>query len=411
MRTLSLLFALALAGLATAQKTVEVSIPVNGATLQGTLYLPEGPGPFPAIVGVPGSGPVTRAEPLYTMDASLFVPQGIAVFVYDKRGNGKSTGSFNQANGIDVLVNDALACVKAMRKRPELDPKKIGLKGVSEGGWVVMKAGGRDSDLAFIVSLSGPGTDAIEQGVYQKVQILLAEGVSQTVVEKVNKLRRRVWTYYATGEGYSNLHTDYEAAKKESWFAQGKLDPNVPLPEPIQIAAPEYNFFRNAKFDAVKDISNIKVPVLAVFGAKDVLVPVLDSVAGWERGIEAGHLKDVTIRVFEKAGHGINVINTEFGLVGPALATFMQTQRFELSPEYVKYLNRWVHQRLISQATAKSESGDVTLITAGVVTVALIALVRPLARKWGKGSKSKFWLSARWLNPALIGPSELLDFR
>ena len=106
------------------------------AVLAGTLTLPAGAGPHPAVVWVHGSGPTTRA---YLPDLqALFLHHGVAVLAYDKRGIGASTGVYPgaspTADAIDVLARDAQAAARFLARQPGIDPRRVGLSGQSQAG-------------------------------------------------------------------------------------------------------------------------------------------------------------------------------------------------------------------------------------------------------------------------------------
>src|SRR5205823_12083454 len=113
----------------------EVRIPASGAVLAGTLTLPPGPGPHPAVVYVSGSGPTLREES-HWLD-SVFVTRGIAVLAYDKRGNGQSTGrypgSLASESTISTLAGDAAAASRFLAAQADIDRTRAGFYGRSQG--------------------------------------------------------------------------------------------------------------------------------------------------------------------------------------------------------------------------------------------------------------------------------------
>lgn len=133
-----------------------------GVTLRGTLYLPPGDGHHPALVWVHGSG---RSERRQAMHFPLFLAsEGYAVLAYDKRGVGASGGSYAMPGGstfgipfLERRAQDVLAAVRALRERPEIDPRRVGLFGISQAGWVAAKAA-RSPEVAFTVIYSGGAT-------------------------------------------------------------------------------------------------------------------------------------------------------------------------------------------------------------------------------------------------------------
>ncbi len=142
---------------------------VNGdVTLAGTLYLPVGDGPHPAVVYVHGSGRQTRdgagTWPLFLVD------RGFAVLAYDKRGQGESGGSYTLPGGgrdnqphMKRRSTDVLAAVLAVKKRADIDSTQVGLMGGSQAGWI-MPMVAETGEAAFTVTLSGGATELSIEG-------------------------------------------------------------------------------------------------------------------------------------------------------------------------------------------------------------------------------------------------------
>jgi dienelactone hydrolase len=154
-----------------ATRQLEVRFRSGGATLSGTLTLPPGPGPYPAVAWVTGSGRTTRA---YLPDLlGLLLHHGVAVLAYDKRGVGQSGGSYPGESAIqstiDVLARDADAAVRFLAARPEIDPNRVGLAGHSQAGWIIPLAASRDTAVRFAVIFSGPAVTADENDHYQNL--------------------------------------------------------------------------------------------------------------------------------------------------------------------------------------------------------------------------------------------------
>jgi len=143
--------------------------------LSGTLSLPRGPGPHPAIVLVPGSGDVDRDGSLfghqfYLVLADHLTRQGFAVLRSDKRGLGQSGGDFAGATTYD-FASDTGAALAFLRSRPGIDTQRIGLVGHSEGALAGSIVAARDPALSFLVLMAGNG---IPMG-----EVLKARGVTE----------------------------------------------------------------------------------------------------------------------------------------------------------------------------------------------------------------------------------------
>jgi hypothetical protein len=113
---------------------------LQNVTLTATLTIPQGKGPFPAVLLITGSGAQDRDESLlshrpFLILADCLTRHGIAVLRADDRDTGKSTGVFANATSAD-FATDAEAGVAYLKTRTEVDPHKIGLIGHSEGGLI-----------------------------------------------------------------------------------------------------------------------------------------------------------------------------------------------------------------------------------------------------------------------------------
>ena len=152
-------------------RQLEVRFRSGGVTLSGTLTVPPGAGPHPAVAWVHGSGRTARA---YLPDLqALLLHYGIAVLAYDKRGIGQSGGSYPGESPnpftIDTLARDAEAAVRFLATRPEIDHDRIGLAGHSQAGWIIPLAATREPAIRFAVIFSGPAVTADENDHYQNL--------------------------------------------------------------------------------------------------------------------------------------------------------------------------------------------------------------------------------------------------
>jgi hypothetical protein len=142
-------------------RQVEVRFRRGGAILSGTLTLPPGSGPHPAVAWVHGSGPTTRA---YLPDLqALLLRHAVAVLAYDKRGVGQSGGSYPgespSETAIDILARDAAAAVRFLAGRPGIDRERVGLAGHSQAGWIIPLAADARAGGSIRRDLLGSGGD------------------------------------------------------------------------------------------------------------------------------------------------------------------------------------------------------------------------------------------------------------
>lgn len=206
----------------------EVVISSDDATLAATVAVPRrGNGPFPAVVVVHGSGPVTRGE-LRAYGGQL-APLGIVTLTYDKRGVGESTGRYRPFRVSDCealiseLATDVLAAVEYLRERDDVDADRIGLFGGSQAGWIMPLAASQSDDVAFIVSISGPAVTCGQVGYYQTLT-----GVSTGVPKEIpdSEISELV-AGFAGPHGYDPVAALKSVSVPMLWIL-GSRDPNVP---------------------------------------------------------------------------------------------------------------------------------------------------------------------------------------
>src|SRR5271167_2389016 len=208
-----------------AEKTSETSTVTEKAvhfvsgntTLAGTLSFPAGPHSHPAVVLFHGSG--AQERDLFT--ARWFAEQGIAALAYDKRGVGESTGNFRAVPFMD-LCDDGLAAIEYLKSRKEIDTKRIGVWGLSQGGWLGPLAASRSADVSFVIAVSGPGVSPGEQMIVFYANELRATGASENDVQEAGALRRDIWNYLSTGAGYEKAKAELEQGRTKRWYKQAK---------------------------------------------------------------------------------------------------------------------------------------------------------------------------------------------
>jgi dipeptidyl aminopeptidase/acylaminoacyl peptidase len=308
----------------------EVSFNNNDLTLAGTLLIPSIKGQHPAIVFIHGSGSQGRDfGPL----PGLFARRGFAVLIYDKRGVGNSTGDFRRVPFYE-LASDAIAGVRYLKTRKEINPNRIGVWGVSQGGWLGPFAASQSSDIAFVISVSGPGVSPKEQMLFYTGNQLRKMGLPEEAVEEATRLRRLVWDYFSRGEREQEARAELDRAKKKSWFAElaSQGFPRT-LPSVTQMSEAELRWYRQEmNYDPVSVLEKVSVPVLEIFGEEDDVVPVEKSIEIMKQAFERSGNRDVTFKVFPGADHGIRV--------------YSRRGDRQLAPLYVETMIGWLEKRL-----------------------------------------------------------------
>jgi uncharacterized protein len=262
--------------------------------LSGSLLLPNGPGPHPAIVMIHGSGAVTRDA--LVPYADIFARNGIAVLISDKRGAGSSTGNWARAT-FDDLAGDALAGVQYLQTRPEINARQIGLQGTSMGGWVAPLAASKArGDVAFVIVESAPALTPLEHERLRVRSQLRADGFSPAEVAKAMAFMEQKFEVARTGTGWDRLEAAIARAKQDDWL------PYVNAPSSLESL--QWHWTNVLSYDPQPALERLTCPVLVLYGELDTIVPASENRKRMEAAFtRAGH-RDATIKVFEHANHG-----------------------------------------------------------------------------------------------------------
>ena len=272
-------------------RTEEITFRNGDVTLTGTLVLPEGKGPFPAVVYAHGSGPLTR-DSLY---GATFYPLGVAYFSFDKRGTGQSTGNWRTAS-LEELAADVLAGMQALKTRPDIRGNRIGVIGISQGGWVGSLAA-RSKDVAFLVAHSGSGMTVAENIVWEQLSQVKAAGLPPEQIAKAELFLRRTGRMATEGKPWEEIHAAYEAVKSEPFAA-------FAFPAALPRDNSNWEWFRkNGNVDSAVALRQVACPVLWFLGDLDTQVCTVSSEPRLREAFRTAGNQDATLRVMPNASH------------------------------------------------------------------------------------------------------------
>jgi pimeloyl-ACP methyl ester carboxylesterase len=276
--------------------STDVRIPFGDVRLAGSLHLPDGAGPHPAIAMLAGSGPDDRdAWGYFTPIREAFLDAGLAVLSWDKPGIGASTGDWHAQTFFD-RADEARAALAWLREQPGIDATRTGVWGHSQGGWIAQIVASRDAELAFAIINSGPGVNVEEQDLYGIAHTLSDGGTSQADVRQAHAYMERIHAAAREAMPYDAFVLEVvEPARGTPGFEYfGEVDAGM-------WGFLVRNFAR--PYEPIEALRRITCPLLAIFGERDPLVPVAESVRIFEEALTDN--RDVTIRVFPGADHRI----------------------------------------------------------------------------------------------------------
>jgi len=319
-------------------KEEEITFPNGKAkiSLAGTLTLPRGPGPFSAAVLLSGSGPHDRDESIvghrpFLVLADHLTRKGIAVLRFDKRGIGKSTGDYANATTED-FAGDAEAALAYLKTRKEIDPKKVGLIGHSEGGMIAPLVAAHSSDPAWIVLLAGPGLKGEDTLLLQSELILKTAGVNDDQIAKTREFNKQTYALVRQEKNTTALQAKLSDLVENSGMS-ASLPPAALQSQVRLMISPWFRFFLD--YDPVPTLQKTLCPVLALNGEKDLQVAPKENLAKIQKALQDGGNKD--FQTTELPGlnhlfqHGPTGSPTEYGGIQETMA-----------PEALNAVSDWV---------------------------------------------------------------------
>lgn len=293
--------------------------------LSGTLLLPLTKEPHPAVIFLHGSGAEGRYAERFL--AEYLTRYGIAALIYDKRGVGKSTGDWKQSNFND-LAGDAIAGINLLKGRTEINPLRIGVYGHSQGGMIAPLIASESKDVAFVISGAGSAVPIYESEINSITNQIRAQGITGNDLTEATAFIKVFVNVLRTGAGREQFDAAAEKVRNTKWY------PMLHVPPKDDWSWAFYKRIYN--YNAVDYWEKISVPVLVIYGERDLYVPVAPSISNIYRALNKTGNKDYTILVLPRASHAFN-IEPEAG------------QPFEwwhLSAGFPDLLTAWINQRI-----------------------------------------------------------------
>lgn len=298
-----------------------VEIPYKDGVLSGLLLTPSSPGPHPAVILLPGSGAADHNVPYLLPVRDHLVREGVAALTFDKPGLGDSSGDWRHQTFYDRLEQVRTA-MTFLQGRTDINARQIGLYGISQGAWITLLAAATYRDIPFIIPVSGPGMKPVDQDIYYIEHVLRADGFSEAQIQEAIRYVKDILNAAYRSAEYSEVAPQLiHPVQNAPWY------PYYAIPD-----ADMWEYFRrnaNLHYNPLEWLERVKCPVLAIFGAVDLLLPVDTSVSVFQQSLAKAENKDVTIKVFADAGHLITNPVTE-----------------QLAPGFLDFITDWLKQRV-----------------------------------------------------------------
>ncbi len=324
---------------------------------------PEGEGPFPAVVLISGMGPKDRDSLMgghkpFAVLADHLTKNGIAVLRFDKRGVGKSTGTYDLNITSKDLAGDVIAGVNFLKTQTTIDPKKIGLIGSSEGGMIAPMIATQCTDIAFIALMAGVVETNARLTVKQATAQMRADGASEELLSHDHVLRTQIFDIIRLVENpkkaqllcmdavnayIKNLPKELKEESENIHFA---FTHNKAVVMVDMFNSPWYRFFLT--YNPVEALKKITVPLLALNGSLDHIIPCRRSLSLIAKTlIKAGNQRVTTIEM-RNMNHQFQTCKTG------AISEYTEIEE-TIAPQVLDILAQWIKEQTTKAEVIKEE--------------------------------------------------------
>ena len=308
--------------------------------LTGELTYPKGAGVFPAVILITGSGPQDRDETVlghkpFLVISDYLTRQGFAVLRYDDRGVGKSSGDFFSADLYD-FADDASGAYSWLEQQQNIDKKKIGFLGHSEGGVIAPQAALRNP-ARFMILLASPAKPLFPDLIMkQREDLLHAQGASEEIIKK-SKTEVMVLTNIV-----KKSQSLEEAKTLVSNWLKSKKSSDSKIKYAVKLYASRWGI-TYAKYDPTIPLKSFKQPVLALFGGKDLQVSAFENAPIMKKILSN---KNSQVRIFPYKNHLFQ--NTKTGKLSE-----YQKIKITIEPVVLETITSWL--KMILKMNKKSK--------------------------------------------------------
>ena len=314
-----------------ANRSEEITVDADSAQLHGTLWLPPGKGPFPAVVLVPAGALGRTAPATFT---NFFLSVGFAVLAYDRRPGSAP---------FQTYAADAVAAVETLRRRRDVDRHLVGLWGHSQGGWLSLVAAGSSPSVAFVIDHSGMMVPAWQQELYRLAAEATADGVATQGIQEAVAFEPRLMRVAASGEGWPAIAAELAIVPSPPWHDL--------VYKPAALAELQRVWRDDFSFDPRPFAARVRQPVLALYGGLDRSTPI-ESAANLVHAL--GSTGTVTIEFFPTANHAFLEAKTGGNAEIPGLVRF--------APGMFESMRRWL-ERIARSPVQPSKNWQLTVPT------------------------------------------------
>lgn len=285
----------------------------------------------PVVIMVHGDGPATSTKGgSYFPLMERFLRAGYACFSYDKPGYGRSTGKLDRKQLRHQRAEILVDAIDVLKRHPSIDSGQIGLWGISQAGYVMPLALKATDGISFMIAVSCPGADGIEQSAYLVGQQVLCAGYSEDEASRMERLFA-VCCKAQTYEEYAE--------------AAGQLVENPAVPrDMIAGVLPEEDWSPRDPddegfLDPMEILEYATMPVLAFFGEKDTQVDPHQGKAAYEAALRKAGNTHFRVELILGVDHDMILCQT--GCMEERQKRSWR-EWLNFAPEYLDLMEEWL---------------------------------------------------------------------
>lgn len=297
-------------------------------TLVGYLSKPESLTKFPVIVVLHSASHGHHDNIIYNHLEKNMNEIGIGVFTFDRRGTGESGGIFETASFED-LAGDALEAVEELKKRNDIDNSKIGLFGISQGGWLAPIAYTMNkNDISFMILVSSCGVSPAIQMEYSAVTTLKMNGYPEHIISTAKHLINMTNEYFRGNITREKAQNEIDKFKNEEWFKDTYLGSKLPFD------VSKTKWIHEMDFEPIKYFESVKVPLALFYGEFDRWVPIQKSIQVWKTALKKAGNDNCEMFQIKESGH-LMILNED-----------NNPKEEVISDQYSILLKNWVNKTI-----------------------------------------------------------------
>jgi len=270
---------------------IDMTFSAQGPNLEGTLYLPDGQGPFPAVIIVGGSAASQRGSWSYRSRADYYARMGVAAFVYDRRSfDGQFVSGVSPDFWSDAADIDAARDVLVLRD----DISEVGLHGSSQGVWLSTIAQADHGDFAFLVMTGVPAVTPGDQATHSLIYGMRDDGLDENLIADAVAYQRLYFSVAHNLTGWDALVDAMAAAEGQDWYQY------VDQPRTIEDL---HWWNRHLAYEPRDFLIQTRIPILAMTGAGDWIAPPVENLPKLELYAAIAGNENMVILTLPNADH------------------------------------------------------------------------------------------------------------